>query len=90
MTQELCAFNLIELTYTSGQENSMKLTKLVPPEGDCNDGKTCPAVHVTDGDLVVVQGYLVPEAPLTPPAGEGLVAVPRALLRSLAAQPGEL
>ncbi|MGW6195381.1 hypothetical protein ACWF0M_04450 [Kribbella sp. NPDC055110] len=68
----------------------MKITKLVPPDGDCNDGKTCPAVHVTDGDLVLVQGYLVPDAPLTPPDGEGLVAVPRSLLRSLATLLGEL
>ncbi len=68
----------------------MKITTLVPAEGDCNDGKTCPAVHVTDGDLVLVQGYVVPEAPLTPPAGEALVAVPKSLLRSLATQLGEL
>jgi hypothetical protein len=68
----------------------MKITTLVPSDGQCNDGKTCPAVHVTDGDLVLVQGYLVPDAPLTPPSGEGLVAVPKALLRSLATQLGEL
>lgn len=71
----------------------MKVTKLVPPHDDaiCDDGKTCPAFYLTDRDVVLVQGYLPgPEVDVAVPAGEGLVSVPKVLIRALAAQFAEL
>lgn len=50
----------------------------------CNDGKTCPALHRTDRDTVVVQGWVVADAEvlaqLELPAGAEAVEVPTGLL----------
>jgi hypothetical protein len=50
----------------------------------CDDGKTCPALHQTDRDTVVVQGWAVIDsgvlAQLGLPAGTDAVEVPAALL----------
>src|ERR1022692_269881 len=52
--------------------------------GMCDDGKTCPALHRTDRDTVVVQGWAVADsdvlAQLGLPAGAEAVEVPSALL----------
>jgi hypothetical protein len=52
--------------------------------GDCNDGKTCPALHRTDRDTAIVQGWAVTEAKLLGQldlsAGEQAVEVPAGLL----------
>ncbi|MDQ2707700.1 MAG: hypothetical protein M3Z25_08730 [Actinomycetota bacterium] len=70
----------------------MKLTKLVPSDlADwCKDERTCPAVYDTDGEFAVVQGYPLVDPGVGVPDGEGLVRVPKALLRALAAQLGQL
>ncbi|MGI8814424.1 MAG: hypothetical protein ACR2G2_03795 [Pseudonocardia sp.] len=70
----------------------MKLTKLVPSDlaVRCDDEKTCPAVYDADGDFAVVQGYALAEAGMVVPDGEALVRVPKALLRALADQLGQL
>src|SRR5262245_48289409 len=54
----------------------------VTRDGDkCPDGETCPRVFETSDGDVVVQGYILggEEAPsiAIPPAGEGLVKLPR-------------
>jgi hypothetical protein len=50
----------------------------------CSDGKTCPALHRTDRDTVVVQGWTVTDAELLGqlnlPAGLEAVEVPAGLL----------
>lgn len=55
--------------------------------GDCDDGKTCPALHLTDRNSVVVQGRAVDSelvAELDLPAGTQVVEVPEALLAEVA------
>jgi hypothetical protein len=51
---------------------------------DCSDGKTCPALHRTDRDTVVIQGWPVTEPELLGelglPAGVQAVEVPATLL----------
>ncbi len=67
----------------------MQLIKLNPP-GDqpwCDDMKTCPAIFVdAESDHAVVQGNLLVDSTVMLPDGEVRVLVPKALLRSLAAQ----
>ncbi len=50
----------------------------------CDDGKTCPALHRTDRDTVVVQGWAVLDSELLVqmdlPAGTEAVEVPAGLL----------
>jgi hypothetical protein len=50
----------------------------------CSDGKTCPALHRTDRDTVVIQGWPVTEPALLGelglPAGMQAVEVPATLL----------
>ncbi len=52
--------------------------------GSCSDGKTCPALHRTDRDTVVVQGWAVTDAELLGqlnlPADTKAVEVPAGLL----------
>lgn len=52
--------------------------------GNCSDGKTCPALHRTDRDTVVIQGWRVTEptvlGQLNLPAGMQAVEVPAELL----------
>ncbi len=52
--------------------------------GSCDDGKTCPALHRTDRDTVVVQGWAVVDsevlAQLDLPTGTEAVEVPARLL----------
>jgi hypothetical protein len=52
--------------------------------GVCDDGKTCPALHLTDRDTAVIQGWTVSDAEvlieLGLPAGAEAVEVPSALL----------
>ncbi len=52
--------------------------------GDCSDGKTCPALHKTDRDTVVVQGWEVTDAGLLGQLGlrdgQQAVEVPATLL----------
>jgi hypothetical protein len=52
--------------------------------GSCADGKTCPALHRTDRDTVVVQGWAVTDAKLlgqlNVPVGKKAVEVPVGLL----------
>jgi hypothetical protein len=52
--------------------------------GVCDDGKTCPALHLTDRDTAVIQGWAVDDAEVLAqlglPAGSGAVEVPSALL----------
>lgn len=52
--------------------------------GACDDGKTCPALHRTDRDTVVVQGWAVIDSDLLAqlglPAGADAVEVPAGLL----------
>lgn len=51
---------------------------------ECSDGKTCPALHRTDRDTVVIQGWSVTETALLGqldlPAGMQAVEVPAELL----------
>ena len=58
------------------------LVKLI--RGDCSDGKTCPALHGTDRDTVLIQGWPVTDATLLRqldlPAGTQAVEVPAELL----------
>lgn len=58
------------------------LVKLI--RGDCSDGKTCPALHRTDRDTVLIQGWPVTDATLLGqldlPAGMQAVEVPAELL----------
>ena len=58
------------------------LVKLI--RGDCGDGKTCPALHRTDRDTVLIQGWPVTDATLLGqldlPAGMQAVEVPAKLL----------
>jgi len=69
----------------------MKLTKLLPDSEDyCHDGKTCPALYDTDTELVLVQGAPLTHPDAAVPPHEQLVAVPKSLLRALAAQLAEL
>lgn len=59
----------------------MRITRI---RGECPDGRTCPAVHDTDRDVLVIQGSLItdPEAlsQLSLGAGEAAVEIPRTLL----------
>jgi hypothetical protein len=49
--------------------------------GVCDDGKTCPALHLTDQDTAVIQGWAVTDAEaLGLPTGAVAVEVPSALL----------
>ena len=54
----------------------------------CDDGKTCPALHRTDWDSVIVQGWTVLDTDLLAsmdlPAGTGAVEVPAGLLADVA------
>ncbi|HEY5989057.1 MAG TPA: hypothetical protein VIV12_22160 [Streptosporangiaceae bacterium] len=58
------------------------LVKLI--RGDCSDGKTCPALHRTDRDTVLIQGWPVTESTLLSqldlPDGMQAVEVPAELL----------
>lgn len=58
------------------------LVKLI--RGECSDGKTCPALHRTDRDTVVIQGWSVTDTTLLGqlglPAGMQVVEVPAGLL----------
>lgn len=58
------------------------LVKLI--RGGCADVKTCPALHQTDRDTVVIQGWAVTDAALLGqldlPAGAQAVEVPAELL----------
>jgi hypothetical protein len=58
------------------------LVKLI--RGECSDGKTCPALHRTDRDTVVIQGWPVTDATLLGqldlPVGMQAVEVPAELL----------
>jgi hypothetical protein len=53
---------------------------LEPLRGDCSDGKTCPAMYMTDRGTVVIQGLTVtdPDAlqQLRLPGGEQAVEIP--------------
>lgn len=55
----------------------MKLTRR---GGMCRDG-TCPTIYETDRGTIVVQGYVVNDSDVIPPAGETLVEIPAELLR---------
>ena len=70
----------------------MKLTKLIPPYADtnCGDDGDCPAVYASDGELAAVQGPHFADPDIEMAADEGMVLVPKALLRALAAQLAEL
>lgn len=50
----------------------------------CNDGKTCPALHRTDRDTVLVQGWAVADSELLArlelPSGAEAVEVPTGLV----------
>jgi hypothetical protein len=52
--------------------------------GGCQYGDQCPTVYVADDGTAVVQGYLRDDLDI--PAGEGLVAIPIALLVEAAQQ----
>lgn len=58
------------------------LVKLI--RGECSDGKTCPALHRTDRDTVLIQGWPVTDAALLGqlgiPASMQAVEVPAELL----------
>ncbi len=68
----------------------MKIQKIIGEKGEmpqfCNGG-SCPAAIITDGDDIIVQGY-VPSASergqLSGPAGEDFVKMPRAVFEKIA------
>ena len=59
----------------------MRMTRI---RGECPDGRTCPAVHDTDGDVLVIQGNLITDprvlSELRLGPGEAAVEIPRTLL----------
>jgi len=64
----------------------MKLTKLLPDGEDyCDDGRDCPTVYDTDTEVALIQGRPLTHPDAAVPAHEQLVAVPKSLLRALAA-----
>jgi len=52
---------------------------------DCG-GSGCPTTYTTDGETVVVQGYLTHASEIDLPEGEGLVSIPRSLILETAAR----
>jgi hypothetical protein len=58
----------------------MKLTRL--GRDGCWDG-TCPTLYESDRGTIVVQGWVVEDSDVVPPAGEALVEIPVELLQQL-------
>jgi hypothetical protein len=67
------------VTHATEEVRRMKLTRL---GGGCWDG-TCPTLYVSDRGTIVVQGWVVSDSDVTPPAGEALVEIPVELLEQL-------
>lgn len=72
--------------------DTMTIQKIIGEHGEmpqlCNGG-TCPSAILTDGDEVIIQGYIPSpreRAHLSGPAGEEFVKMPRSVFDKIARQ----